>query len=184
MRDAETGSPGGAPRFNRETTALGDIVEIEVRCPVETRVLSLLRTLVTALATDLGFCEEEVERIELAVDEACTNVVRHAYKHLGVSPDLPPERRLPPPPDVDCVLRLRTILHAEWIKIIIMDNGIGLHNTPPGVNSIEEYLERRGTGGLGNYIIRNFMDEVHYDFPPERGTILTMTKYLNPAVKK
>lgn len=161
-----------------EDCSTGDLIKIEVLCPVETRALSIIRTMVAALATDLGFAIEEVDKIELAVDEACTNVVRHAYKHLGVSTDLPPEKRQAPPPGTDCSLRLEVRLREDSIQITVRDSGIGLNNTPPGVNSIEEYVERRGAGGLGNYIIRNFMDEVHYDFPPERGTVLTMTKYL------
>lgn len=164
--------PSGARPFREP---LGDTVEIEVRAPIETRVLSLIRTLVSAMATDLGFSVEEVERIELAVDEAATNVIRHAYKHLGVSPDLPASERQSP--HQDCVLQLRVELGPAFIRICVIDKGIGLQNMPPGVASMDEYLERRGNGGLGNFIIRNFMDEVHYEYPG-KGTVLTMTKYL------
>lgn len=158
---------------------LGEVIELEVRSPVETRVLGHIRRIITTLAEDMNFSPEDVEKIELAVDEACTNVVRHAYKHLGVSPDLPPEERQPP--GTECVLRVRTVLYESAMEIQVIDYGIGLRNAPKGVNSIDEYLERKGTGGLGNYIIRNFMDEVSYDYPEDRGTVLTMTKYLTPA---
>ncbi|MDX2175883.1 MAG: ATP-binding protein [Candidatus Sumerlaeia bacterium] len=175
MSHDRTPPPDQQPAAPREP--LGETVEIEVKAPVETRVLSLIRTLVSAMATDLGFSVEEVERIELAVDEAATNVVRHAYKHIGVSPDLPPHERHEPPPGQDCTLHIRAELQPHCMRICVIDKGIGLQNMPPGVNSIDEYLERRGNGGLGNFIIRNFMDEVRYDYPGQ-GTVLTMTKYL------
>lgn len=162
-------------------TPVTDVIEVEVHSPAETRVLGLIRAMVTALAREMGFDPEGVDKIELAVDEACSNVVRHAYRHLGVSPDLPPERRKAPPPGVECILRLRACVAPDSIMIQIIDNGIGMKNSPPGVNSVQEYItDRKGAGGLGNFIIRNFMDEVTYDYP-ERGTILTMKKYLAPA---
>lgn len=158
-----------------------DTVVIEVTAPVQTHALGIVRSLFVALATHAGFPPEDVDKIELAVDEACTNVVRHAYKHLGVSPDLPPDQRREPPPGTECTLRLHTVIHPDYMRISIIDHGIGLHRTPPGVNSIAEYLDRKGQGGLGNYIIKNFMDEVKYEFPDDAGTILTMTKYLSPS---
>lgn len=162
-----------------------DTVDLEIRCPVQTRVLAILRTFVCSIATYHGFDAEQTDKIEMAVDEACANVIRHAYKHLGVSPDLPEEKQnADPETHRQCVLRLRIHLGEDYLKISIIDHGIGMHNKPPGVNSVEEYTDRGGTGGLGNYIIRNFMDEVEVDFPPESGTILTMTKYRTTAGAK
>lgn len=154
-----------------------DEVDVEIRCPVETRVLSMLRCIVSSLGRQVGFDEEELGQIEMAVDEACSNVICHAYKHLGVSPRLPPDQqsrdRLQ-----DCKLRIKARIGREYLRISIIDQGIGLKNTPPGAASLEEYQSRGATGGLGIYIINNFMDEVEYDYPDESGTILTMTKYL------
>jgi serine/threonine-protein kinase RsbW len=167
------------PTASNET----DVIEVDVHSPAETRVLGLIRAMVTSLAREMGFDAEGVDKIELAVDEACSNVIRHAYRHLGVSPDLPPERRKAPPPGVQCVLKLRAYVAPDHIRIQIIDHGIGMRNSPPGVSTVHEYIsERKGAGGLGNFIIRNFMDEVHYDYP-EQGTILTMKKYLVPAAQ-
>lgn len=160
-----------------------DTIDMEIRCPIETRVLSILRNFVTSIAGYVGFNAEETDKIEMAVDEACANVIRHAYKHLGVSPDLPPEEQAEISSAEQCILRLRLVLGDNFLKILIIDHGIGMKNRPPGVTSVEEYTERGGKGGLGTYIIKNFMDEVEYDFPDDSGTILTMTKYLNTAGK-
>ncbi|MCC5877310.1 MAG: ATP-binding protein, partial [Candidatus Sumerlaeia bacterium] len=81
----------------------------------------------------------------------------------------------------DCVLLLRVCINASSLRVQVIDNGIGMAQEKAGVESIEEFTEKGGRGGLGTYIIRNFMDEVDYDYPPDRGTILTMTKYLRTA---
>lgn len=174
----------------RPATEPSDVVDIEIRCPPETRVLGHLRGLATAIAGERGFSPEEISEIEMAVDEACANVIRHAYKHLGISPDL--NTPLPVPPlkpwdeenptrPVDCIIRMRISIGNGMLRFRIIDNGIGLNNTPCGARDVEEFVERGGSGGLGLFIIKNFMDEVQYDYPPGQGTVVTMTKYLKSA---
>jgi serine/threonine-protein kinase RsbW len=158
-------------------------MQFEIRCVPEGEALWPMRTFVTSIAREIGFPEEDVDKIELAVDEACANVIRHAYKHLGVSPDLPEDERAADDDAQQCVLRLRIVMGEDFLRISIIDHGIGMANRPPGVGSVKEYTDRGGTGGLGTYIIKNFMDEVEYDYPADSGTILTMTKYLRPAGK-
>ncbi|MBI5155377.1 ATP-binding protein [Candidatus Poribacteria bacterium] len=153
-------------------------INLEICCPVETRVLALLRSVATTLAEQIGFGEEEIGQIEMAVDEACANVVRHAYKHRGVSSDLAGEDAAPALADEECVLKVRITIGRGMLRFSIIDHGIGMDKTPSGAQTVEEYVERGGKGGLGSLIIRNFMDEVDYEFPEPAGTILTMTKYL------
>jgi anti-sigma regulatory factor (Ser/Thr protein kinase) len=38
-------------------------------------------------------------------------------------------------------------------------------------------LEERKAGGLGLYLIRKLMDEVHFEFTPDSGNVLTMVKH-------
>jgi serine/threonine-protein kinase RsbW len=171
----------GAMEESRPTSpsSLDDQVEFEIRCPISTQILAVIRDFVTSLARQMGFDEEAVDQIELAVDEACANVVRHAYKHLGVSPDLSTEKQSADLKTIkSCTLWVRLHLGDQFLKITIIDHGIGINSEAKGVNTMEEFAERGGSGGLGMYIIRNFMDEVEYSYPPS-GTVLTMTKYLN-----
>lgn len=105
-----------------------------------TRVLGIIRHFVTSLARQMGFEDEAVDQIELAVDEACANVVRHAYKHLGVSPDLAEEHRT----DDErlaraCTLRMRIHPGEERLRITVIDQGIGIQSDSKGVNSLEEF---------------------------------------------
>ena len=149
-------------------------IQLEVRCPLDLEVLAVIRTFITSLGQQMGFDETQIGEIEMAVDEACANVIRHAYKHLGFSPDTTPGAT---PPE-DCQLLLRLAMGSGMLRIQVIDNGIGNHRTQPGADNVEQYLERGARGGLGNVIIKNFMDEVQYDYPSESGTVLTMVKYL------
>lgn len=161
-----------------------EYIDLELRCPVQTGVLNPLRIFITTLARQMGFDDEQVEQIEMAVDEACANVIRHAYKHLGISPDLPAEeqskddqlRRA-------CLLKLRVEAAEDCLRVSIIDTGIGLPSNPSGVDSVEEFEKRGGQGGLGLYIIRQFMDEVRHVPLEDGGTVLTMTKFLRPVAK-
>lgn len=174
-------TPAGAITILSES-AVTKTVELEIRCPLDTEVLSVIRTFITSLACQMGFSEDQAGEIEMAVDEACANVIRHAYKHLGISPDLEEGGKMSGEglPD-DCVLLLRVSLNSTCLRVQVIDNGIGMNRKPGGVCSIEEFTSKGGAGGLGTYIIKNFMDEVDYDYPPNKGTILTMTKYLRTA---
>lgn len=175
------------PTNKAEQAPVGrDVMDVEIRCPVHSRMLSLLRCFAKAAAEEAGFTGVDIDQIEMAVDEACANVVRHAYKHLGISPDLEkPDRHTPPPlnqaKESRCFITLRIGIRDNGLQFQIVDYGIGLHRMGQGVESVEEYVEREGRGGLGLYIIRNFMDEVDIQYPEGMGTVLTMTKYLKPA---
>jgi serine/threonine-protein kinase RsbW len=153
--------------------------EVEIRCPIDTQVLGIVRQFVTTLATEVGFTPEATDQIELAVDEACANVIRHAYRHVGVSPDLPEEERATSGElTKSCTLWVRVLMTDQFLRLTIIDHGIGIRSQAKGVNSLAEFQARGGYGGLGMYIIRNFMDEVEYTYP-DCGTILRMTKYLS-----
>ena len=159
-------------------------VEIEIRCSVDTQVLGVLRNFCACTAREAGFNEEQVDQIEMAVDEAAANVIRHAYKHLGVSPDLPEEIRTTDAEVLSaCKLIMRITLTEECLRICIIDNGRGINAGSAKVSSMEEFFRRGGHGGLGTYIIRHFMDEVEYGAAEPEGTMLTMTKYLDSSSK-
>ncbi|MDP3939038.1 MAG: ATP-binding protein, partial [Deltaproteobacteria bacterium] len=52
---------------------------VSIRIPSDPKKLYLMRRLVKEISCAEGFAEKETGRIVLAMDEACTNVIRHAY---------------------------------------------------------------------------------------------------------
>ena len=159
-----------------------EALEIEVRCPTVPRVLALLRGLAKGLADEAGFDQAEIAEIEMAVDEACANVINHAYKHLSEDDRIALIRNwsadTPPPVNPKrAMIKLQVFVSEEMIRFKVIDYGVGIDNMPKGVDSVDEYLDKGAKGGLGTYIIKNFMDEVTYECPRDRGTVLTMTRY-------
>lgn len=114
---------------------------------------------VTHCAEKAGLSELEVYAVQLAVDEASTNIIEHGYGE-----------ECPSRIDITCEPT------KDGIKVVIYDDAAPFDPSSipdPEVNvSLEEVKPR----GLGIYLMRKMMDEVHYESSPERGNTLTMIK--------
>jgi anti-sigma regulatory factor (Ser/Thr protein kinase) len=124
--------------------------------PTDPAALFLVRFMVERLTQRLEFQQDQIDRMVLAVDEACTNIIRHAY---GGSPN---ERII-----------LTFIVEENQIELRIRDFGI-----PANPESFKPRdLSAVQPGGLGMHFIRSAMDQVRYESPPDGGTLLTMLKF-------
>ncbi len=73
-----------------------------LKLPANSENLDIIRKFISGIAGNVGFTEEEVYQIELAVDEACANVIKHAYaneqdnkeKNIHVNVQKNPDRDL------------------------------------------------------------------------------------------
>lgn len=138
---------------------------LELVCPPQTDMLALIRRVIVATAHEVGFSPEEVHSIEMSVDEACANVIRHAYRDRDENDE------------ANIHVQIRAA--SDHLSIRIVDTGSGLPaDGARGVSSVEEYALREKPNGLGTFIIGQFMDEVAYDTPADSGTVLSMVKYL------
>ncbi len=110
-------------------------------------------------AIDAGFSENDAYDVELAVDEACTNIIDYSYGGEGLG-------------EIECVCQQL----SDGLKIIIVDTGCFFN--PAGIPStnVNLSLENRPEGGLGLFFIHQLMDEVKYDPCEGNGTTLTMIK--------
>ena len=54
--------------------------QFELRIPSQTDNLEMIRDFVSKVSAKVGFGEDDVDKIRIAVDEACTNVIKHAYE--------------------------------------------------------------------------------------------------------
>ncbi len=124
---------------------------------IESRVeeVSRARRWLVEHALAAGFPEEETRRLGLAISEACTNVIEHAYGgRAGYAIDL----------ELDA--------DAERLVVRIRDTGRPFDPSsyrPPD-------LSRAHESGYGVHLMRSIMDEVHYAPSPEGGTTLTMVR--------
>jgi serine/threonine-protein kinase RsbW len=115
---------------------------------------------VTNYAKQAGLNEAETYAVQLAVDEASTNIIEHGYGQEC------PERI-----DITCEVL------EDGLKIVIYDDAepFNPESVPdPEMNVSLEELKPRG---LGIYLIRQMMDEVRYEPTQDRGNTLTMIKH-------
>jgi len=124
--------------------------------PARAQSLILVRRAVEASANLSGFSKEQTQDIVLAVDEACQNVVRHAYKG-----EL----------DGDMIVEIRRE-HGNYI-ILIRDFAPPVDESkikPRDLNDVRP-------GGLGIHFIREVMDSMNYLSPPDgQGNLLRLKK--------
>jgi len=139
---------------------------LELRCPVQAWVLPHIRTLTCSTAREVGFNDEDISKIEIAVDEACANVILHAYKN--------DEQRV----DGLLLVRFRQMPHGLQVQVIDSGRGSLTGQRHSGVHDLGEYLTQEKHSGLGTYIMDHVMDEVEFSFPPDQGTTVTMMKRL------
>lgn len=113
----------------------------------------------------LGWAEEDVADIVLAIDEALTNVIRHGY-------DSQPGQAIK--------LRARTLIdpwRGPGIEVRIRDYG----KQVPLDSICGRDLNDLRPGGLGVHIIKSVMCFVEYSHAPGGGMQLVMRKYQRPA---
>lgn len=123
--------------------------------------LSVIRDFIRAAADKAGLSLEVIGKITLAVDEACTNVIKHAYNYS---------------PDGEIIITA-TSKNSKFI-ITITDFGKSFNpDTIPEPN-LKESIKQKRVGGLGMFLMRKLMDEVEYKSSPKKTNRVTLVKYL------
>ena len=121
-------------------------LQIKFAVPTDPRYLGVVRGAVGPLAALIGWDESECRAIVLAVDEALTNVIRHAYHNR-----------------TDGVMELECRENADGLEIILLDKG----DAPDRSKICTREIGCDQPGGLGTHIIKTVMDRVAYEETPE-----------------
>lgn len=120
---------------------------------------------IIAGAEQVGFGPDELFRIELACDEACTNVIEHAYGAEDQGP-----------------IRVSWSFTDGVFVVTIHDEGqyFDPDSVPePNIPSRPEDFDQLKIGGLGIHFMRTLMDEVQFHNDEHGGNTLVMIKYLS-----
>lgn len=121
--------------------------------------LDEIRDFVGKIAREGGFSDKDIYNIQLATDEAASNIIEHAYE--GVS---------------NGVLDLSCGMAGDGITIILTDYGESFDPSVVPMPNLKADLSERKIGGLGIFLMRKLMDEVHYEPRKNKSNILTMRK--------
>ena len=135
-----------------------------LQVPSSTENLALIREFVTTVGQQAGLSEAEIGKIELAVDEACANVIEHAYGH-----------------DLSKEVIIRANIDDDAITFEIEDTGKGFDPTQIAQEELEKLIQQRKDGGLGMRLIKKLMDEVQYEIVPGQKNELRMIKRIKKS---
>jgi serine/threonine-protein kinase RsbW len=135
----------------------GHVVRLTI--PAKAEYVTLCRLALTGLARVRPFSGEQLADLKLAITEAASNSVRHAYPEDGGCVDIAYE------------------LRGDRLAIEVVDAGAGF---APGEQEEPAELEDLTEGGLGIAIIKSIADEFELGVGPEgRGSRLRFVKYLS-----
>jgi serine/threonine-protein kinase RsbW len=132
----------------------GGVVALTI--PARPEYVALCRLALTGIARTRAMSAELVADLKLALTEACSNSVRHAYE----------EGR-------EGAVEIRYELTDDRLTVEVTDEGSGFD--PEVIKREQEELDE---GGLGIAIIRAVTDDLEIGLRPEGGSRLRFTKFL------
>jgi serine/threonine-protein kinase RsbW len=106
-----------------------------------------------------GMSEKQVFEVQMAVDEACTNAMVHAYQG-----------------DPEGEVRVCCYLEGNEFVIEVVDQGQVFDATAVPEPDLGKPIEDRDIGGLGLFFMRKLMDSVVFATPSEGGNQVIMRK--------
>ncbi|MCW9066520.1 MAG: ATP-binding protein [Ignavibacteriaceae bacterium] len=132
----------------------------ELKVKSKTENLSEIRDFVSTNASAAGIAPANIDNIILAVDEACTNIIRHAYKLS---------------PQGEIIIRID--YDEEKFTITIIDYGKSFEPDRVPRPDLQKYYREHRVGGLGMYLMKSLMDDVEYiSIPGEYNQVLLSKK--------
>ncbi len=140
-------------------------LEKQLTVKSRTENLSEIRDFIRSAAADIGISSDRTENIVLAVDEACTNIIKHAYKFY---------------PDGEILIKLRCAGSKFTIELIDYGSSFDPENVP--VPDIKRFYEQHKVGGLGIYLMKTLMDDVKYRSVPGKYNQVRLSINLNAAL--
>ena len=133
---------------------------VSITIPSHPKYLSVVRSLTMKIGQINGMNEALIEDIKLAVDEACANVIKHAYSGN---------------PSGKIVIKYKTT--PKNFQVIITDNGIKTQNELMKGRDLDDVRP----GGLGVHFIERVFDVFELDEKKKKGNRLILMKRLQKA---
>jgi sigma-B regulation protein RsbU (phosphoserine phosphatase) len=122
------------------------------------RQIPQLAGFIETVAQDARLDKSLAMSLNLALEEAVTNVIMYAY-----------------PQGSDGLVDIEAVIRKDSIDFMVIDSGKPFDPTAVPDANIESALEDRPIGGLGIFLVRNIMDTVKYE-RKEGKNLLSMTK--------
>ncbi len=137
-------------------------IDKELKVKSTTDNLERIREFIKSISAQSGFSDDVIDKIALAVDEACTNIIKHAYKYS---------------PNGDIVINAKLL--DNKLTVSITDFGLDFNPDAVPVPDIKKYYQQHKVGGLGIYLMKKLMDEVKYNPSVDNKNQVVLVKYLS-----
>lgn len=125
--------------------------------------LDKIREWVGQVAQQAGLDDDQIFRVQMSVDEACANVVEHAYESSDGGK-----------------IVLKCAWDDETLTITIRDYGKPFDPQAVPAPNLSTDLEARKPRGLGLYFMYQMMDQVHFEFGQDGYNTLVLVKKIKP----
>ncbi|MBU8880532.1 anti-sigma B factor RsbW [Bacillus sp. FJAT-29790] len=137
---------------------------IEMKIPAKPEYIGVIRLTLSGIASRMGYAYDDIEDLKIAISEACTNAVQHAYKN-----------------DEGGEIIVGFGLYENKLEMMIADSGKSFNfeqtKSELGPYSASSSIDQLSEGGLGLYLIETLMDEVRV--LNNSGVTVFMVKYLS-----
>ncbi len=132
------------------------------RFPGRFTSLDAIREFAAQAAREAGLSDGDVYAIQLAVDEACSNIIEHAYGGEDRG-------------EIEC----HCAVGPEQLIVVLRDQGARFDAASVPEPDLTGDLDERQTGGLGLYLIRHLVDDVRFESDAS-GNVVTLVKRKPP----
>jgi serine/threonine-protein kinase RsbW len=123
--------------------------------------LAAIREYVAKAGRSLHADDQAIRDLQLAVDEVCSNSIRHGYRGQDGQIEVSVER----------------IGHS--IRVVVRDWGMAFDPEQIRIPDLDAPLEERSLGGLGLFLVQQVMDDVRFEFNHSKGNSVTMVRRLD-----
>src|SRR5436305_14448601 len=130
-------------------------INLSLTLPRDELSIPVVRHICKDALTKCGVERESVDAIELALSEACSNVMKHS--------------------DVSDEYEVHATIDGERCVIRVVDTGRGFDQDSLALDGADGTAE----GGRGITLMRALIDDVHFESEPQAGTVVCLVKELD-----
>lgn len=132
---------------------------VKVEIPADVNLLAGLRVFVTTMLKEHGYNSDLINDLELAADEAVTNVIEHAYRY-----------------DARRSFSVELQMDKAAARVVIRDSGEPFVPSQAPKVDLDQHIAERRTGGLGVHLMHTMMDAVEHRRENEQNVLILTRK--------
>ena len=127
--------------------------------PASLDSLATISAFITDATARAGMDDHAAWQVQLAVDEASTNIIQHGYEQAAHGE-----------------IELAWQIDSDTLIVTLRDRGRSFNPDDVPAPDISSPLEERQAGGLGLFLMGRLMDSVEFEFDDTQGNLLKMVK--------